>query len=103
MFAFAAVEPGAPAHPAPKATDQSATNRRRLTREDLTEALGTATPADETQARAAMIAAKAQEQMARTGAITALLSNRDNLSAALQQQLDTSMAGYMTRLFGGGR
>ena len=57
----------------------------------------------ETQARAAMIAAEAQQQMARNGAITALLTNRDNLGPALQQQLDTGMAGYMARLFGGGR
>jgi hypothetical protein len=50
-----------------------------------------------------MIAAEAQQQMARTGAITALLTNRDNLGPALQQQLDTGMTGYMARLFGGGR
>ena len=48
-----------------------------------------------------MIAAQAQQHMARTGAITALLTNRDNLGPALQQQLDTGMAGYMARLFGG--
>ena len=91
------------AHAPPASQRAGGCNCCCLTREDLTAALGTATPADETQARAAMIAAEAQQQMARTGAITALLTNRDNLGPALQQQLDTGMTGYMARLFGGGR
>eukprot|EP01047_Picozoa_sp_COSAG01_P064497 COSAG01_NODE_8546_length_2747_cov_2.238671_1_plen_229_part_00 len=96
-----AVEAGAPNANQPAAPNRNRQTRRNtITDEGLRAAFAAETDADRRTADAAMMNARTNQETARTTAIFSLLQHRGQLNHNLQEQLDTGMATFMTKLFG---